>query len=142
MPPRARKLKAVPAADLLQAPNLSQAVRDAVAGMNWLTPSDYALRDLAVRLADEIEEAKLRAPLWEQLRGEISGAPQAWQRLRQLEELCNPALAIAKLGPLLHAALRDLGGAPKQRGEFATERKVGGRLAALRAASARPDAAS
>ena len=61
MPPR-RKLAAVPAEPPRErAPDLRDAVKAAVDAMDWLTPTDAAMKTLALRQAEEIEKAVDRA---------------------------------------------------------------------------------
>ncbi len=86
---------------------LSDAVRDAVAAMPWLKPSDGAAVDLALLYAARIDEA-------------VESADG--------QELTKALY----LGPHLLATLRALGGAPAERKALGVEESVGGKLAQLR----------
>lgn len=97
-------------------PNLVDSVREAVAQMHWLEPTDQAQVDLAIRYAQQIEEASESGD--EQLKFKMLG----W------------------LGPHLTVALKNLGGTPAERKDLGVETQVKGRLAELRAARERRNA--
>ena len=104
--------------------------------MPWLGPSDDALRDLAARLAEEIETAVGRAEeLEEMFRQFGSEGPGMYKRLQKLEAFCDVTRVVATLGPQLQAVLRDLGGSPGSRKALREDKPIGGRLADLRAAA-------
>jgi len=120
-----------------RARDLRDAVRDAVEAMTWLSPSDEALKTLALRLADEIEQAADRAEELAHLMRDMAGDRDAYRRLQKLEAQCDAAKAVGWLGQQLQGVLRDLGGAPATRKAFqTTDAPVGGRLAQLRADAA------
>lgn len=134
MPPRNRKLAAVPKqAPRERAPDLRDAVKAAVEAMDWLKPSDEAMRTLALRQAEEIEKAIDRAEELAELARDLSGDESAYKRLRKLESMCEVTKTVGWLGPQLQGVLRDLGGAPAARAAMKTDKPVGGRLAQLRA---------
>jgi len=117
-----------------QQPDLRDAVRDSLASMPWLGESDRALRELAARYADEIEKAAERAAELEQMWALAGGNMDVLRRLSKLESQCDASKAVGWLGPQLLGVLRELGGTPRSRAELGGEKKVGGRLAQLRAA--------
>jgi hypothetical protein len=132
MPPR-RKLNAVPEATTHPtARDLRDGVADAIANMTWLSLSDRALADLALKLAEQIEETQERRDLLDQLIGEIDGDPGLFKRLQKLEAMCDTAKTVGWLGPQLQGYLRDLGGTPAARKALAPDKPIGGRLAAIR----------
>jgi hypothetical protein len=90
-------------------PSLVESVTDAVKAMHWLTESDQAMVDLAIRYAQRIEEAA------------TEGGDQSFKM-------------VGWLGPHLANTLKSLGGAPAERKALGVERAVKGRLAELRAA--------
>ena len=136
MPPR-RKLAAVPDTPPRErTPDLRDAVRAALDQMTWLTPADDGMRALALRLAEEIETAVDRAEELADLRRELVGDMSALMRLKRLEAMCDATKAVGWLGPQLQGVLRDLGGAPGARKRLDEGKKIGGRLAQLRAAAA------
>lgn len=140
MPPRTRKLAAVPAEPPRErAPDLRDAVREALGQMTWLTPADEAMRALAIRQAEEIEKAIDRAEELATLRRDLAGDESAYKRLKALESMCEVTKTVGWLGPQLQGVLRDLGGAPGARKKLDEGRKVGGRLAQLRAAAGQHD---
>jgi len=96
-------------------PSLVESVSSAVEAMHWLTESDRAMVDLALRYAQRIEEAA------------AEGGDQSYKM-------------VGWLGPHLANTLKSLGGAPAERKALGVERAVKGRLAELRAA--REDRAS
>lgn len=134
MPPRARKLAAVPAEPPRErAPDLRDAVKAAIGQMAWLTPADEAMKALALRQAEEIEKALDRAEELTQLRRDLAGDESAYKRLQKLEAMCDVTKTVGWLGPQLQGVLRDLGGAPGARKAMTKDKPVGGRLAQLRA---------
>lgn len=137
MPPRGRgKLAAVPEPPpRTPPPDLRDAVKDAIAGMTWLKPSDGGMKALALRQAAEIEEALDRAREYEVLAQEFAGDLDMLKRLKKLEAMCDATKTVGWLGTQLQGTLRDLGGAPAYRKLITTDKPVGGRLAELRAAA-------
>lgn len=138
MPPRARRLAAVrdgqePARE--RAPDLRDAVRAAVDAMTWLTPTDQALRTLALRQAEEIEKAVDRAEELAELRRDLAGDESAYKRLQKLEAMCDVTKTVGWLGPQLQGVLRDLGGTPAARAAMKSDKPVGSRLAQIRDAA-------
>ena len=133
----ARRLAAVPAADpaARSVPDLRTAVRDALAKMPWLGPSDEAMKALALRQAEEIEKAVDRAAEFADLRRELAGDPLVYKRLQKLEAMCDLTKTVGWLGPQLQGVLRDLGGTPAVRKAMQPDKPIGGRLAELRAAA-------
>lgn len=91
-----------------RAPSLVASVRQAVAGMAWLKPTDQAVVDLALKYAAQIDKAL------------ASGDPIA-------------ATKALYLGPHLLKALQTLGGAPAERQALDIEGAANGTLAQLRA---------
>lgn len=133
MPPR-RKLAAVPATPARErAPDLRDAVRAAVDAMDWLKPSDQAMRALALRQAEEIEKALDRAEELADACRDLAGDLGAYKRLQKLEAMCDVTKTVGWLGPQLQGVLRDLGGAPASRAALKPDKPIGGRLAQLRA---------
>lgn len=140
MPPRARKLAAVPSEPPRErAPDLRDAVKDAIGQMDWLTPADAAMKALALRQAEEIEKALDRADELGQLRRDLAGDESAYKRLQKLEAMCDVTKTVGWLGPQLQGVLRDLGGAPAARKQLKADKPIGGRLAQLRAAAGEHD---
>ncbi len=132
-----RKLAAVPkqpARD--RAPDLRDAVKTAVDAMTWLTPSDGAMKTLALRQAEEIEKAVDRAEELAELRREAGGDESLYKRLAKLEAMCEVTKTVGWLGPQLQGVLRDLGGTPAARAAMKADKPIGGRLADLRADAA------
>lgn len=138
MPPR-RKLAAVPDETRDRAPDLRDAVKAALDEMTWLTPSDGAMRTLALRQAEEIEKAVDRAEELADLKREFAGDQSMYKRLQKLEAMCEVTKTVGWLGPQLQGVLRDLGGAPAARAALKADKPVRGRLADLRASAARPN---
>lgn len=134
MPPR-RRLAAVQQQVRDRAPDLRDAVRQAVDAMDWLTPTDQAMKVLALRQAEEIEKAVERAEELEQLHRDLAGDDSAYKRLKKLEAMCEVTKTVGWLGPQLQGVLRDLGGAPAARKALKEDKPIGGRLAQLRAAA-------
>jgi ABC-type transporter Mla subunit MlaD len=137
--PSARRLAAVPDTQRERAPDLRDAVKSAVDAMDWLTPTDQALRALALRCAEEIEKAVDRAEELHALQREFAGDESAYKRLQKLEAQCDVTKAVGWLGVQLQGYLRDLGGAPKARAELKKDKPVGSRLAQLRGDAAQTD---
>lgn len=132
----ARRLASVPEKDpAARPPDLRDAVRDALAVMNWLTAADKALAAIALRQAEEIERTVERAELFFEVLRESGGDPSVYKRLQRLEALCDVAKVVGTIAPQLQATMRDLGGAPAARKAFAPDKPVGGRLAEIRAAA-------
>jgi hypothetical protein len=132
MPPR--KLTAIPTTPPRErAPDLRDAVEAAVKAMDWLKPTDQAMKALALRQAEEIEKAIDRAEELSALRRDLSGDDSALKRLKALEAMCEVTKTIGWLGPQLQGVLRDLGGAPAARAAMKQDKPIGGRLAQLRA---------
>jgi len=135
-----RKLKAVPDPPKREpAPDLRDAVRAAVDGMDWLTGTDGGLKALALRQAEEIEKAIDRADeleaAWADAR--VGDDPSIYKRLQKLEAMCDVTKTVGWLGPQLQGVLRDLGGAPAARAALKADKPIGGRLAQLRADAAK-----
>ena len=142
MPPRSRRLAAVPKdapATRERAPDLRDAVRATVDAMDWLTPTDEALKTLALRQAEEIEKAIDRAKELEELHRDLAGDESAYKRLKKLEAMCEVTKTVGWLGPQLQGVLRDLGGTPAARAAMKKDKPVGGRLAQIRAAAGQHD---
>lgn len=129
---------AVPEPTHEPAPDLREAVRDAIGAMDWLAGSDGALRALALRQAEEIEAAADRARTFTELGRALvaEGDMSAYKRLQKLEAMCDVTKVVGWLGPQLQGVLRDLGGTPAARKAMKADKSVGGRLAQLRAAAA------
>ncbi len=138
MPPR-RKLAVVPVTERERAPDLRDAVREAVDAMDWLTPTDEAMKTLALRQAEEIEKAVDRAEEAAAILRDAGGDPSIYKRLQKLEAMCEVTKTVGWLGPQLQGVLRDLGGAPAARAALKKDKPVGSRLAALRDAAAQQD---
>lgn len=138
MPTHSRKLAAVPEPTPLRerAPDLRDAVRAAVDAMDWLKPSDQAMKVLALRQAEEIEKAVDRAEELAGLRRDLADDESALKRLRALESMCEVTKTVGWLGPQLQGVLRDLGGTPAARTALKPDKPIGGRLAQLRADAA------
>jgi hypothetical protein len=133
MPPRNRKLAAVPEQAHDRAPDLRDAVKAAIGKMAWLTDSDKAMAALALRQAEEIEKAVDRADELDELKTEFAGDASMYKRLQKLEAMCELTKTVGWLGPQLQGVLRDLGGAPVARKAMQADKPIGGRLAQLRA---------
>lgn len=135
MPPR-RKLAVVPdATSRERAPDLRDAVRAAVDAMDWLTPTDQAMKTLALRQAEEIEKAVDRAEELAAIARDAVGMPDIYKRLEKLQAMCEVTKTVGWLGPQLQGVLRDLGGAPAARAAMKQDKPVGSRLAQLRDAA-------
>lgn len=138
----ARRLRSVPANHRERAPDLRDAVKSAVDAMDWLAPTDEAMKTLALRQAEEIEKAVDRADELAAIAAEaaLEGA-NIYHRLKKLEAMCEVTKTVGWLGPQLQGVLRDLGGAPAARAAMRKDKPVGSRLAQLRDAAARVDEA-
>lgn len=135
MPPRNRKLSAVPAPPARErAPDLRDAVKAALGGMDWLKASDGALKTLAMRQAEEIEKAIDRAEELSALKASTAteGDVSTFKRLQKLEAMCDVTKTVGWLGPQLQGVLRDLGGTPAARKAMQEDKPIGGRLAQIR----------
>lgn len=115
-------------------------MRAAVDAMDWLTPTDHAMRTLALRQAEEIEKAIDRAEELRELQREFAGDVHAQKRLKALEAMCEVTKTVGWLGPQLQGVLRDLGGTPAARAAMKKDKPVGSRLAQLRDAAGQHDA--
>lgn len=134
-----RNLQAVKPQDTPErdrAPDLRDAVADALAAMTWLAPSDGALRALALRQADEIENVLERAEAAAAILRDAQGDQSVYKRLKALETMCDATKTVGWLGPQLQGVLRDLGGTPAARKAMRPDKPIGGRLAKLRADAA------
>jgi hypothetical protein len=118
------------------APDLRDAVAEALSGMTWLEPSDEGLKALALRQAQEIEKAIDRAEELTQILRDAAGDPDIYKRVEKLQAMCDVTKVVGWLGPQLQGVLRDLGGTPKGRKDLSEGKKLGGRLAQLRADAA------
>jgi hypothetical protein len=101
--------------------------------MDWLQPTDAAMKALALRQAEEIEKAVARAEELSALRRELYDDDNALKRLKALEAMCEVTKTVGWLGPQLQGVLRDLGGTPMSRKAMKPDKPIGGRLAELRA---------
>lgn len=126
------RLKPVPPPEPEQVPDLRKAVTEALKAMPWLGPSDAAIKALAVRLADEIEQAADRAVEYEALMREVGGDRDLFRRLQKLEAMCSVTKLVGWLGPQLQGVLKDLAGNPVARKAMQTDKPIGGRLAQIR----------
>jgi len=138
MPP-SRKLAAVPVTQRESAPDLRDAVRSTVDAMDWLTPTDEAMKTLALRQAEEIEKAVDRAEEAAAILRDAGGDPGIYKRLKALENMCEVTKTVGWLGPQLQGVLRDLGGTPAARAAMKKDKPVGSRLAQLRDAAGKTD---
>jgi ABC-type transporter Mla subunit MlaD len=129
----ARRLSVVTKKDQQRAPDLREAVRESAAAMDFLTDADKAMRALAERLAQEIEQAVDRADELAALQRDAAGDLDVYKRLKKLEAMCSVTKTVGWLGPQLQGVLRDLGGAPAARKALKADKPIGGRLAQLRA---------
>ena len=135
------RLVAVPDTQRERAPDLRDAVRAAVDAMDWLTPTDEAMKALALRQAEEIEKAVDRAEQFDDLRRDLAGDESAYKRLQKLEAQCDVTKAVGWLGVQLQGVLRDLCGTPAARAAMKKDKPVGSRLAQLRDAAGQHDSA-
>jgi hypothetical protein len=140
MPPR-RRLQAVPDQPPRErAPDLRDAVRNAVKAMDWLKDSDGAMKTLAMRISEEIEKAIDRAEELEQVLDEAvlrDDSDLIYKRLEKLRAMCDVTKTVGWLGPQLQGVLRDLGGTPAARLAMSKDKPVGGRLAEIRGAASK-----
>ena len=120
-----------------RAPDLRDSVASALKAMTWLTPTDEAIRTLALRQAEEIEKAVDRAEELAELKREAAGDDSFLKRLKALEAMCDVTKTVGWLGPQLQGVLRDLGGTPAARKAMQPDKPVGGRLAQLRSGASR-----
>lgn len=115
--------------------DLRDAVQATFAAMPWLTPADEAMKSLAMRMADHIEEAQALADEVDAAWDEAGADQGIIRRLTKLEAAVDVSNCVARIGPQLAAILKLVGGAPQARKALQVEKHVGGRLAALRSAS-------
>lgn len=137
-----RKLRAVTSTSRERAPDLRDAVKDAVDAMSWLAESDAGLKALALRQAEEIEKAIDRAAELDEVRRDLAGDMAALKRLQKLEAMCDVTKTVGWLGPQLQGVLRDLGGTPAARKAMKADKPIGGRLAQIRAEAGQHDTPS
>lgn len=116
--------------------DLRDSIAAAVAGMDWLAESDKVLVDLALNAARQIEEAEERRALLDEAYADARD-PQTFKRLQKLEAMCDVTKTVGWLGPQIQGYLRDLGGTPASRKAMKGDQPIGGRLAALRAGTAK-----
>jgi hypothetical protein len=141
MAARARRLAAVPEPPPREAaPDLRDALKEALNSMDWLMSSDSALKALALRQAEEIEKSADRVADLQRLLDDVDGDVDLYRRAQKLAAACDVVKALATLGPQLQATLRDLGGTPAARALLKKDKPVGSRLAQLRDAAGRHDA--
>ncbi len=115
-----RSVKQPPGGDYA---SLAAAVRDACAGMKqWSTAADVAAQQLAIRMAQQIDDTEKRARLAE-VAGDVDEKLARW---------CDVAETLDRLGPKLHAILRDLGSTVAGRKDIKVQERPAGRLARLR----------
>ena len=86
--------------------DMEASVDAAIAQMTWLKPSDYAMVTLALKYAQQMDNA------------------------------VDDSRAVGYIGQQLHAVLRSLGGSPQERRSLNIEGEANGKLAELRAARA------
>lgn len=129
------RLVAVPDTQRERAPDLRDAVRVAVDAMDWLAPTDQAMKTLALRQAEEIEKAVDRAEELAQILRDAAGQPDIYKRVEKLAAMCEVTKTVGWLGPQLQGVLRDLGGTPAARAAMKKDKPVGSRLAQLRDAA-------
>jgi precorrin-3B methylase len=134
-----RRLAAVPVTERERAPDLRDAVKSTVDAMDWLTPTDEAMRTLALRQAEEIEKAVDRADELAAIARDAAGDPDVYKRLSALQSMCEVTKTVGWLGPQLQGVLRDLGGTPAARAAMKKDKPVGSRLAQLRDAATKHD---
>lgn len=121
-----------PVAQRDRPPDLRDAVRASVDAMDWLTPTDQAMRALALRQAEEIERAADRTEELAAILRDAGGNPDIYKRVEKLAAMCEMTKAVGWLGPQLQGTLRDLGGTPAARAAMKKDKPVGSRLAQLR----------
>jgi hypothetical protein len=134
---RALRVVSTPDDGRTRAPDLRDVVTSALDAMSWLSASDEAMKTLALRQAQEIEQAIDRAQELSDLYESGAGDRSVYDRLKKLEAFCEVTRVVATVGPQLQAVLRDLGGSPATRRALAPSDEVGSRLKTLRNA-ARP----
>lgn len=137
--PARRRLASVPVTERERAPDLRDAVKSAIDAMDWLTPTDQAMKTLALRQAEEIEKAVDRAAELAAIARDAVGMPDVYKRLEKLQAMCEVTKTVGWLGPQLQGVLRDLGGAPAARAALKNDKPVGSRLAQLRDAAGQQD---
>ena len=121
-----------------EARDLRESVTDAVAAMDWLSPSDLTLVDLALKAAEQVEAAQDRAEALSDLYADARGQQDIYKRLAKLEAMCDVTKTVGWLGPQIQGFLRDLGGTPASRKAMKPDQPIGGRLAELRARATGP----
>ena len=134
-----RRLASVPITQSERLPDLRDAVAASVDAMDWLTPTDHAMKTLALRQAEEIQTAADRADEAAAIAASAEGKHDVYARLRRLEAMCDVTKTVARLGPQLQRVLRDLGGTPASRAAMRRDKPVGSRLAQLREAARQYD---
>lgn len=133
-----RQLRVVTTSDLAipEPPDLRTVVADAIAKMDWLGPSDDALKGVALWQAEVLATAMDRAEELSNLYEDVAGDAILYKRLQRLEAHCEVVRVVGLVGPQLTATLRDLGGSPATRAAvkeaLKTDKPEKGRLAALR----------
>jgi hypothetical protein len=112
--------------------------------MDWLTPTDKALQDLAIRQAEEIEKAVERAEIWDAIADDLAvlDVPDKthrglMRRLDRLAAMCDVTKTVGWLGPQLQGVLRDLGGTPAARTAMKVDKPVGSALDNIRKSAGR-----
>src|SRR4051812_41169860 len=99
--PARRRLTSVPVTGRERAPDLRDAVKAAVDAMDWLTPTDQAMKTLALRQAEEIEKAVDRAEEMAAILRDANGQRDVYKRLQELEAMCEVTKTVGWLGPQL-----------------------------------------
>jgi hypothetical protein len=124
--------------------DLRESVRAALAEMTWLTTTDQALHDLAIRQAEEIEKAVERAAVWDSIADELAelDVPDKthrglMRRLDKLAAMCDVTKTVGWLGPQLQGVLRDLGGTPAARAAMKIDKPIGSALDDIRKSAGR-----
>lgn len=105
--------------------------------MDWLTDTDFAMRTLALRQAEEIEKAVDRAEEAAAILRDAAGLPDVYKRVEKLAAMCDLTKTVGWLGPQLQGVLRDLGGTPAARAAMRPDKPVGSRLKQLRDAASK-----
>jgi hypothetical protein len=120
-------------------PDLRVSVRAALAEMKWLTATDRALHDLAIRQAEEIEKAVDRGRVFDDIADDIAQLEVDDKTLRGIERrlsklaaMCDITKTVGWLGPQLQGVLRDLGGTPGARTAMQVDKPIGSALEAIR----------
>jgi hypothetical protein len=133
-----RQLRVVTTADaaIPEPPDLRTVVSSAIDTMDWLGPSDDALKGVALWQAQVIATAMDRAQELSDLYEEAAGDSLMFKRLQRLEAHCEVVRVVGLVGPQLTATLRDLGGSPGTRAAvkeaLKQDKPARGRLAQLR----------